>query len=1540
MATIDSLDIQINASFRNAASAIDDLNTRLNTTASLLNSVGANLSRQISPMTSATRNLSQSFNSGNTSIRKLHESTKSLTSSFAKLYSKIYLLRKGLKAFSSTIKSSMDYVEDLNYFNAAFGQVAEAGVAQWEEAGYKSAQTYYDSFAQRAEQLTQKMTGYQVMESGMLLSTGQKNLGIDPSQLMNYQAVFAQMSSSMGTTSENALLLSDVLTKIGADLASVKNMDFNKVWEDMASGLAGMSRTLDKYGVNIRNVNLQQKLNELGIQANITKLNQNEKALLRTIILLDTTRYAWADMSDTINQPANQLRLIQANFSNLARTIGNIFLPIVAKILPYINAVVIALQRLAEKIVLLLGFEDFEWGGLGGGTISDALSTIYDETENVADAMGDATKKAEEFQNQLLGFDEAYKLTEPAEDTADSAASSGGLSAPDTAALDAAFKKIAQEYQKAWDDAFAEMEQRSTAIADGIIGAFERGDYKGIGRYISANISDALESINWNSVYQSVRKFGTGLAEFLNGLITPNLFENVGKTIAGVLNAKIYAVLSFGQTFDFVNLGESIAAGINGFFATYNFGALAETINVWAKGIFNTIISAISKVDWEDIGKQIGIFLSRLNFFEIGVKIVQTLYEGIKSGFALFTGVFKKSSIETTILSLAVMPKLLKAITASKIVTGFKKLSGALKLVTKAFAGNQASVALLLTQYPKLGKAVSVLQDSFQRLMFGLHYRDIKGGINAALTNIRNNLTGLQKGVITAVTGFAEFNIVSDTFKGLTLGTENLVAGIAKIGGVVAIAATAMYTALGPAGLAVTAIVGVVGAIKGINDAFDEIKAEEIGNIINNAMSNPGGVPLNEIASNFATAFSEAASGFDVIKEKSSEMDSVQKSIESTWTEIYKIKEAMENGVLSVEEGKAKLDTLFSELATLTEQKFSAMNTAIMSAYGEGGSFRTALENMGADTESAIDTMITYGYQNSEKAKQIAEELVGMNIGDEGYTEKIAELQRLTGEMSSFEQATSNFTYDMNSLQGKIDYSQIFLEDGSIDTEALKAYLGEATAALGDYETSLDEAGKEISQYWQEIYNSATATEEQKTVAKANLGYIPQAIESMKSDAELQIVGFTDLIQQEFIERTGDIVQGASGKWEEKSSWGKFWQSQAGYVSDAVKQHQENINELSSTIESSLEQLGIDGAGWGNDVGEKIYDSIIQYTPDNGLEIKDNWEYELEKATEELPNTAMSRGKETSEGYAKGIENNSQIVNKAAIAMTNIAMKAIQQTQNSHSPSRVTEEFGKNAVEGYNLGISNNSNSTKTNVQQWIDSVRQTMSNSNLSSLSEQNGLSVVTGFNQGINANVSRTYDTLNRYTESIQSGFSNISNSFYNIGESVIQGFSNGLTNKQDEIYKRAQTISNNVVKTIKNALSIHSPSKIMFELGNYTMQGFRNGLESLYRPILSSVKGFSSDLQIAPAPDLKDIYRNYKYADISAGGSGQYGQSVGEDYLSQMKQAAYEGVLQAIRDAGGIKAEATFRVENDKDSIFKITQEKEREYVMRTGKSAFLF
>lgn len=260
--------------------------------------------RGITSMQSGLSRINSKINDFASKVKRANKETKNFAQTVGLLYARFFLLIRGAKALIGAVKSSMNYIEVLNYFDASFGQVAERGVDKWSEMGYDSAEAYYNSFAERAKKVTQDMSGFFPEENGTLSKTGMASLGMNPQQLMQYQAQFAQMSSSMGTTSEQALKLSEVLTKIGADLASVKNMEFEDVWRDMASGLVGMSRTLDKYGVNIRNANMDMKLHELGINANVKSLSQADKALLRTIILLDSATYAWGDLAETLDEVA------------------------------------------------------------------------------------------------------------------------------------------------------------------------------------------------------------------------------------------------------------------------------------------------------------------------------------------------------------------------------------------------------------------------------------------------------------------------------------------------------------------------------------------------------------------------------------------------------------------------------------------------------------------------------------------------------------------------------------------------------------------------------------------------------------------------------------------------------------------------------------------------------------------------------------------------------------------------------------------------------------------------------------------------------------------------------------------------------------------------------------------------------------------------------------------------------------------------------------------------------------------------------------
>lgn len=595
--------VRVTEALARLASAGSRTGASMNTISRAFNSVSSSsrgLPNFINNISKSFKNLVTNLKNVITHSRNTGNSFKDLTAKLLMFYGKLKILISGLKTFWKALESSMSYIENLNYFNAAFGQVAQSAAGQWEEAGYDSAESYYNSFSKRAQQLTQKMTGFTITESGMLESNMGKSLGIDPSLLMNYQAMFAQMSNSMGVTAENALKLSNVMTELGADLASVKNLNFKDVWEDMASGMAGMSRTLDKYGANIRNVNLQQKLNELGIKASVTALNQNEKALLRTIILLDSTRYAWGDLSKTIDKPANQVRLLTSNFSNLARTIGNIFLPIVAAALPYINMFVQALQRLAEWIVKLLGFEDFDWGG-GIGGASDALSGIYDEADNTADSLDNASESVKKLKKTILGFDQLNVLNDKDSDS-DSQDAGVGLDPAQTGLLQDAFDSILDEYQKAWDEAFAEMEERANVFADNISIAFKEGGLEGVGEYIGQELTKAISSIPWETIYQGASSFGTGLASFLNGLISPELFSAVGASIANSLNTALHFLNSFGTEFDWEDFGTSLASGLNSFLGNFDWGLALENAKIFGEGLANTINSFFETTDWELVG--------------------------------------------------------------------------------------------------------------------------------------------------------------------------------------------------------------------------------------------------------------------------------------------------------------------------------------------------------------------------------------------------------------------------------------------------------------------------------------------------------------------------------------------------------------------------------------------------------------------------------------------------------------------------------------------------------------------------------------------------------------------------------------------------------------------------------------------------------------------------------------------------------------------------------------------------------------------------
>lgn len=1317
----------------------------------------AQLASQGNKVGAASNSVVNGLNKTSSAMNRTKKSAFSLAAAFGKFYATYFLLIRGAKKLWGSIQSSFDYLEVLNYFDAAFGQVAaNADLSSFEEMGYSSADAYYGSFAKRAEEVTRKMSGFTIGENGLLQSTGAVSLGLDPSKLMNYQAMFGQMSSSMGVASETALKLSQALTEIGADLASVKNMEFEDVWRDMASGLAGMSRTLDKYGVNIRNVNLQQKLMELGIDANIQALNQDDKALLRSIILLENTKYAWGDLADTINQPANQLRLIQANFENLSRTIGNLFLPIVKTVLPYVNALVIAVQRLFAWLGNLIGIDISGIStAIGGADMGD----ILDQTDDLASGLGDAKKQADKLNKSLRQFDELKVINTKQDDggAGTGAGIQGGL-------LDAAFEDAFSKYQQEWDKAFGRLENRAQEIADKIEKAF-----------------DPLKKI--------IQDFAIG---------------------------------------DFFQAGQDTSALV--------------------AGIFNFFADAIDKVDWYGIGQKIGDFFAGLDWPTIFKAAGNLIWQGLKAAFELYVGAFSSAPLETALVSLVAFPKLLKAITASKIITGvgklwknFKVWGEKISLVGALLTGNKDSVSDLITAYPKLSKKVDSVKTAFSKFFSSVKTNGFWKTVDGGITNIRNNLGGLQKAAIVAVAGFAEFSVVSDSVEKLTLGTENWLAEIGKIAGVVAAAGAAMYVALGPAGLAVTAIVGVVGAIKGINDAFDTIRAQEIGESIKNAMSNPGGVPLSEVTAQFSDAIGKIGESFTVITEKAAGLEQADSHIRDTWMEIEKIETAMDTGVMSVEEGTAELTRLFGELSQTASDKFGQLEDTLLVAFGENGVLNEVFERLGISTDNTTSTIIQLNDKVEKRIEELTKLLAETDPTNPQYATYKEELAGLMAQTDELTQAISNYDAALQS----IDYSDLILPDGTLDTTALQNFLDELKTATETANTDIENAINTTRQSLEQEKNLAeslgdwVAAEE----IQEKLDALPKAMELLQGDVSLKAVALTDTVQNDFIGRMNSIIEGAKTEWGEKGFWGQIWNGVFGagtegeFVKEAVDKQVENIGELSKAIETELGDLKVDGIAWGNEAIGAIYDSLFdteyRFSDMGGgktvYSLNEDFKSLINGATEGISELTKERGKEfgynTVEGYSEEMENNSSAENAVKSWMDRIYDAIHDSIMKFGSPSKTAEQFGKYTIEGYNIGVESNAEST----------------------------LNIIT------------------KYTTNIFDKFSEIIAPLNQIGIDAMQGLLNGLSSMESSIYAKADEIANNVANTVKKALDIHSPSKVMFALGDYTMQGFKEGMENLYNPITDSIKSFSYDVAVAPAPSLADMYSGYQY---QAAYTPQYG------------------------------------------------------------------
>lgn len=532
-------------------------------------------SRSAKTASTSSTGFGKSTNFLSTALRNVHIPTMrahrgftSLAAIFGRLYANFFLLIRGAKALGRAMDYSSSMTEAQNVVSVVFGKSADVMD--------DFAQTAIKDFGLARLSAVQFASRFQAMGSTMGLTAEQIGKANDfiADKVKGNSRAYKDLGDSVANMSIN-------LTKLTADIASLYNQDYADVAQDMQAIYTGMTRPLRKYGLDLTQATLKEWAMANGLEADIEKMSQAEKTMLRYQYVMSRAAGAMGDFQKTQDTWANSLRTVKQLMQEVARTIGEALINALRPALLAFKNFLFNFLKLTESALnalgKLLGWKQIDFGG----------AALVEDTEDYADALDDAAGAAKKLKGQLRGIDELNNLTT----NKGSGGGAGGLSG-----AGAGIESI-------WDmikDSERDYES-------------EVKDWYDFGRRISNAFKSGLETINWQEVFEKATGFGTNLASFLNGLIDPETWKLFGKTLGnGIMTAFKFA-FAFSEEFEWENLGEAIAEGINGLFEALDGGEMADALDSLIQGIQKTLKTAVEKIDWEQIKQVFKDFFANID---------------------------------------------------------------------------------------------------------------------------------------------------------------------------------------------------------------------------------------------------------------------------------------------------------------------------------------------------------------------------------------------------------------------------------------------------------------------------------------------------------------------------------------------------------------------------------------------------------------------------------------------------------------------------------------------------------------------------------------------------------------------------------------------------------------------------------------------------------------------------------------------------------------------------------------------------------------
>lgn len=552
------------------------------------------LADAMKPFADEMNKVASGFSAFPSKIQKLINSTEEYNNAVGKATNKTSAWEKAIKKLSfvavyraavkflgNVINKASEYQEDLNLFTVSMGEYAEEAY----------------NYAQKVSEV----------------------VGIDPAEWMRNQGVFNTIITGFGVAGDKAAYMSQNLTQLGYDLASFYNIDFESAMQKVQSGIAGELEPLRRLGYDLSVARLEQERLNLGIDKSVSSMTQAEKSQLRYYAMMTQVTQVQGDMARTLEQPANMLRVLRAQLEQCARAIGNLFIPILTKVLPIAIAVADGLRQIISAIASLFGvtLNTPDWNASIGNATSG--------TEDIADNMGSAVESAKELKRYLAPFDELNVLPDQSTGSGGSGSGTGlgtgsgdlGIDLPGYDFLKNAVTTQIDKWKKKLEPLVS---------------------------FVKENIGEILELITTIGAALLAWKFSVG---FLNGIEALKALS--GKELSmpltivagGILTATGFKIEFSGikdaieKGLNSLNFGEIIAGGLLG---TAGAGLLGKGIVSFittafkGKAVANAIANGGKLISTGLIGAAIGAIVAGIPMFVTGV------YDAITNGLNILNG--------------------------------------------------------------------------------------------------------------------------------------------------------------------------------------------------------------------------------------------------------------------------------------------------------------------------------------------------------------------------------------------------------------------------------------------------------------------------------------------------------------------------------------------------------------------------------------------------------------------------------------------------------------------------------------------------------------------------------------------------------------------------------------------------------------------------------------------------------------------------------------------------------------------------------------